>query len=510
MIRGQPSRGWEGRSAVRLRTASSIAYLIVAILAGPRAAGAQFISPGKLTRAHDHLTGLRNCTQCHQLRNPGAAPDRCLECHVPLRTRLKEKRGLHAAIEEEYCGECHKEHFGIDFDMVRFDTATFEHDVKTGYELVEAHAEAECRSCHKVDYIEAADVKDFKGEHGALDRTFLGLATTCIGCHAPEDPHEKQFPDRSCDECHAVTTWEEAELHDHDKTRFRLTGKHRKVDCKECHKPIRNARREEYAQYIDMKFDSCENCHDDVHEGELGQDCKSCHVTADWHRIEESTFEETFDHATIEFKLVGKHQEAECSACHGKPPKRDEEVWVTLVDTTLNFTYPHPEREDCVSCHRDYHRAVFEESAGGIVCDNCHTEHGWLPADYNTDRHNDDSEFKLEGAHLATPCNLCHVEPEEGLEAAQFDIPEQQCVSCHEKDYPHEEQYRDEPCEDCHNSESYLIPDYDHSETEFPLDGEHQDVPCASCHPEEVSAAGDTFVRYKPVDSECRDCHGGG
>lgn len=487
-----------------------IGFWIVATLAVSRDASAQFISPGKLAEAHDHLSGLRNCTQCHQLRNPGAARDKCLECHEPLRRRLTERRGLHATIEEEDCGKCHKEHFGPDFDMIRFDTTTFEHEAKTGYELVEAHAEVECRDCHKADYIEAPDVKDYKGKHGALERTFLGLATTCVGCHVTEDPHERQFPRRGCDDCHEVTTWEEAKLLDHDKARFRLTGKHRKVDCEECHKPLRNAQREQYVQYVKLKFDSCEDCHDDVHTGELGQDCKTCHITTDWHRIEESTFEENFDHATVEFKLVGKHDEAECTACHGKPPKQDDDVWVTLEDTTLNFTYPHPVRDDCVSCHRDYHRSVFEESPGGIVCDNCHTENGWIPADYDTDRHNEDSSFKLEGAHVATPCNLCHVEPEPGLEASQFEKPEPKCVSCHEEDYPHEDQYRDKPCEDCHKTESFRVPDYDHSETEFPLDGEHQDVPCASCHPEEVNPAGESFVRYKPLKSECRDCHGGG
>ncbi len=512
MIHGYRGGGRGRAAGHRIRSLLMVAGLLTAVLTSTRDSHGQFISPGKLAKSHAndaHLNGITNCTKCHELRSPGAARDKCLECHVPMRNRLNERLGLHSTFEEEDCGACHKDHFGADFDMVRFDTASFEHNEKTDYELVDSHAEAECRSCHKADLVEAEDVRDFKGEHGALDRTWLGLGTTCNGCHSPETPHEGQFGDSSCDECHAVTTWEEAASFDHDQSRFRLLGKHRDVACEDCHKPLRNAQREKYVQYVQMEFDLCQDCHEDEHEGKRGNDCTECHVNSGWHRIRRETFEEGWDHSLTEFELVGHHAEAECSTCHGKPPKRDEEIDVRFVVTTLDFTYPRPVAEDCVSCHRDYHRGVFEDSLGGIVCDDCHSEHDWLPVDYDVERHNEQSPFALEGAHVTTPCNLCHPEPDDGQEAAQFTIEKQDCVSCHAEDEPHQDQFTDRPCEDCHDSRAFLIPDYDHSQTEFPLDGKHQDVPCASCHPEESDAGGDPVVRYKPLDYECRDCHRG-
>ncbi len=468
---------------------------------------AQFISPGKLTEAHSHLKGLTKCTQCHQLR-AGVIKDKCLDCHVPLRNRLADRRGLHATVEQDDCAHCHKEHFGLDFDMVRFDTTSFEHDVKTDYELTGSHVEAGCRDCHTAELVQAQDVLEFKGEHGSLERTWLGLGSSCRGCHATEEPHEGQFRQRSCDDCHQITTWEKAESFDHNDSRYRLVGKHRQAACEDCHKPIRNAQREEYIQYVRMDFDSCEDCHRDEHEGERGNDCTNCHVNAGWHRIKRSTFENDFDHSTTEFDLVGHHAEAECSTCHGKPPRRDEEVYIGFAAQTLDLTYPRPLFDDCTSCHRDYHREVFEGSRA--VCDNCHNEHDWIPADYDVERHNQDSEFSLEGAHRTVPCILCHPTPDAGLEADQFTITNQECVNCHSEDDPHENQFPDESCDGCHSSQEFLIPDYDHDDTDFPLDGKHQQVPCDACHAEEIGVAGHTFVRYKPLGTECRDCHGGG
>jgi len=144
------------------------------------------------------------------------------------------------------------------------------------------------------------------------------------------------------------------------------------------------------------------------------------------------------------------------------------------------------------------------------VCDNCHSEHDWIPADYDLERHNQDSEFTLEGAHRSVPCILCHPTPDAGLEAGQFTIENHECVNCHSEDDPHENQFREESCDSCHGSEEFLITGYDHDDTDFPLDGKHEQVPCNACHAEEIGAGGSTFVRYKPLGTECRDCHGGG
>ena len=151
---------------------------------------AQLISPGKLTKAHTELEGIENCTQCHTLGNRSSDNALCLDCHTPLSNRMNAGTGLHATVTDQNCANCHKEHFGVEFIPIRFDTLNFKHE-ETGYELTGAHTTAACRSCHLPEFITAEDVIAFKGNHNAMEKTFLGVHTECIGCHLPESPHGK-------------------------------------------------------------------------------------------------------------------------------------------------------------------------------------------------------------------------------------------------------------------------------------------------------------------------------
>ncbi|MDH3457503.1 MAG: hypothetical protein OER90_11760, partial [Gemmatimonadota bacterium] len=252
---------------------------------------------------------------------------------MPLRNRLREQKGLHATFTEENCADCHTDHFGLDFDMVRLDTTAFRHD-STGFELAGSHAELGCRECHRSEWIIASDVIAYVREHGTAETTFLGVGTTCLACHEPDDPHNRQFPDQPCEDCHGESTWDELVGFDHNKTRYRLTDLHRDVECEECHKPIRRRGREPYVQYVDMDFERCMDCHEDEHEGERGEECTDCHNTSGWDRINRTTFEERFDHETAEFQLVGAHADAECSSCHGPSPTRNDTVYVSFAPAT--------------------------------------------------------------------------------------------------------------------------------------------------------------------------------
>ena len=149
----------------------------------------QLISPGKLSSAHADLGGITKCTTCHALGQRSASNTLCLDCHTPLKTRIEAEKGYHSTVMEENCADCHKEHFGVDFVLVRLDTLQFDHK-DAGFELRGAHQEASCRGCHVPEYIVAADVRTFKGEHDALDNTFLGLDTSCMGCHEDASPHQ--------------------------------------------------------------------------------------------------------------------------------------------------------------------------------------------------------------------------------------------------------------------------------------------------------------------------------
>lgn len=476
------------------------------MLCSPKPTIAQLLSPGKLASAHAELSGVRNCTRCHALGGGGSSNAKCLECHPPVRNRLTEQTGLHATFADANCGDCHKDHFGVDFDLIRFDTTGFDHD-SAGYALDGSHAEIGCRDCHRPKFVIASDVIAYGREHGTTETTFLGVATTCLACHGPEDPHVRQFPNHTCDACHGASKWDELTPFDHDLSRYRLTGLHRDVACDECHEPIRRRDGEPYIKYVDIAYGRCQDCHEDEHEGEMGDACTECHNTRGWNRINRTTFEGRFDHESTDFALIGAHADGECSSCHGPRPRRDNEVYVRFAAAAQQQAYPPPVADDCVSCHRDSHRGEFADAPGGIVCENCHTQAAWQPAEYDIERHNRDAAFALAGAHVATPCFACHENAARDPEVAVWHLDPYDCVSCHESDDPHQFQFPDTACDSCHDEEAFTIAVFDHDNTRYPLDGKHRDVPCADCHPEETSPAGTSFVRYAPVGMDCGDCH---
>ena len=399
---------------------------------------AQLISPGKLTQAHTELEGIENCTQCHTLGNRSADNTLCLDCHVPISNRIEANTGLHATVSDQNCATCHKEHFGVEFVPVRFDTLNFQHD-EVGFELTGSHTEASCRSCHQPDFIEDEDVIAFKGEHNALEKTFLGASTECIGCHLPDSPHENQFPEVNCNTCHETEIWEEVPLFDHDDARFALTGMHIDVECKSCHTTVESPTGTPYVQYVDMDFATCASCHDDVHDGAFGADCASCHKTDGWNEVV-NLANMDFDHSSTGYDLVGGHASLECSSCHGKPARNDEDISFSFTLATRNNTYPLIPVENCASCHVDYHDGVFEEdwTATGS-CEQCHGEDAWYPTSFDFVVHNERSTFELTGAHIATPCSGCHRPNFE--DKPHFDITETTCKDCHNEDSPHGTQF---------------------------------------------------------------------
>ena len=93
------------------------------------------ISPGDLSQSHAKLEGMTNCTLCHELGNK-VSDKKCLECHKDIQSLINKKSGYHANADviKQDCFECHSEHHGRKFDMVRFNEDAFDHDF-TGYEL---------------------------------------------------------------------------------------------------------------------------------------------------------------------------------------------------------------------------------------------------------------------------------------------------------------------------------------------------------------------------------------
>lgn len=567
----------------RRRGSFTIASIAVLLVAGTTPATAQLISPGKLSSAHAGLEGVRACTQCHRLRERGIANDLCLTCHELLRSRIEARLGYHATVSDSTCAACHKEHFGTDFALVRVDTTAFEHD-RVGFTLEGHHAELSCRECHTAELVADTAVRRIKTEHHALDRTYLGLAATCEGCHEDDDPHGAQFRGRVCTDCHTQTRWKGADLFDHGTTDYPLTGRHRSVECARCHNPRDHD--VQTVRYTGLTFASCADCHRDPHDRQMGTDCTRCHTTDGWSQLTNGQFERTFDHATTGYPLRGAHGDLDCARCHSADAGGAQGIRLTFEGTTRGRRYPIPAAATCMSCHVDYHRGAFRRSTAGADCQQCHSEDAWRPSTYGVERHNDGrtfeltgahvttacadchrdparpnalrfrwphdactscheptrphgrqfggractechdtkgwvpttyglahhndgSTFRLTGAHVATPCMDCHRDPA-APDSLRFRFPHAQCVSCHEPSKPHGDQFAGQACSDCHNTDSFRIPGFDHSQTRFPLDGRHQDVACNRCHITEVGPDGGAMRRYRPLGTRCEDCHGEG
>ena len=436
------------------------------------------LSPGDLTTAHKHLEGLKNCTECHDIGN--AIPNqKCLACHEDIQSLLDQKRGYHNSkkVRSKTCVDCHSEHHGRKFDMMRFDQDNFDHNL-TGYKLEGAHTDIqECRDCHKPEYIENLEIRKRKN-------TFLGLQEKCLSCH--DDYHQETLTD-NCISCHNFKEWTPAPGFDHDDTKFKLEGAHVDVDCIECHeKTTRNGMK--FQVFSGLRFSLCTDCHEDVHEGKFGQNCLDCHNVNSFTDISQP---KDFDHDKTDYPLRGLHTNVDCRECH------------------KTQSYTDPIRHNlCKICHEDYHKGEFNEGSISPDCKECHTVYEkFTYTTYGFEEHQK-SKFALEGSHLATPCSACHLNEEENW---VFKTVGSNCVDCHEdihKDLISDKYYPSQDCENCHNIESWAAVEFDHGLTEWELEGKHSALSCRECH-FVISETADTITqRFNALaDGGCVDCH---
>jgi hypothetical protein len=477
--------------------------LLLSFGAHPEPAAAQLISPGKLSAAHGDLEGIRSCTRCHRLRQSGTDADRCLECHKLVASTITAGEGYHGRLVDRECDTCHKEHFGVEFPLVRLDSLAFEHGEQVGYPLRGEHAPVGCRSCHRAELVSDRAVIEAKGS--ALGRTFMGLPTTCAACHNPDSPHGDQFDGQACVDCHDEGGWSGADGFDHDETAYPLTGLHRDVTCNECHRPLPGTAMEDALQYAGVRADRCTACHEDEHSGSMPGRCESCHSTSGWQRVDRGRVESSFDHRGTGFLLEGAHAAAPCASCHRSPPA-DSAVRIRFKPGTAGDAYPSPVVGSCLACHQDQHDGAFLDRPEQGTCDDCHGQVAWLPADFDIARHNRETDFVIDGAHRVVPCASCHV-PEQGMPRFRFEGTT--CSDCHAPLDPHRGQFEGRSCDSCHSGDSFRITDFDHAATRYPLDGAHEDVSCDRCHTPESDPSGASFVRYRPLPHQCVDCHGG-
>lgn len=511
-----------------------VAALVVALLTAP--ARADVFSPGELSRAHGALEGLAACTKCH-VAGEQLSPGRCLDCHAELRARVARGEGFHGRIPEadRACERCHHEHQGRDFALVdwgREGKQGFDH-ARTGYALRGKHRRADCARCHDRRLVQDAALLALLGKQPERV-SFLGAPQACAACHF--DEHRGQLGGE-CQRCHGEEAWKPAGRFEHARTVYPLEGKHARVPCAKCHAeeaqgttaaaapgqtpPVKPATS---VRWKGLAFQRCTDCHKDPHEGRLGDGCAGCHTVADWKKLSSKAQERAF-HERTRYPLRGAHAGASCAACHG--PFRG----VPAKYKGLAFG-------KCTDCHADAHlgqlarlagetRPAAERSATSAApatCDACHTLDAWLPARFEAADH-DRLEYRLEGAHRAVACALCHPrDPRLEKRAAAFtkrekrgrpvkvslallDVPRaDDCRTCHRD--PHAGQFEarlaNDGCRACHNVESFRTLRFDHAkDSRYPLEGKHAKAACGACH--RPDAAG--VVRYRPLATACSSCH---
>ena len=259
------------------------------------------------------LTGKHRdlkCVDCHKgdLYKDKLQLD-CLSCH--------KKDDKHKGTFGPKCEDCHVDR--------SWKEMTFEHDKKTNYPLLGKHRTIKCVSCHKGDLYKDKLKKDcfschekddkHKGEEGKRCETchhedswkkvefdhrisrfplagkhalveckkchltvvFKEAKSDCNSCHKKDDVH-KRTQGTGCEACHNSRDWKDWDF-DHDKTNFKLTGKHSKLKCIDCHYTPVNKKI--------ILAATCFTCHekDDKHDGAFGQQCDRCHIGSSWKKI---------------------------------------------------------------------------------------------------------------------------------------------------------------------------------------------------------------------------------
>lgn len=503
------------------------------------------LSPGDLSEAHAHLDGISNCTQCHELGQK-VTNQKCLECHQFLKSRIDADRGYHTSpqIAGKECIQCHSEHHGRKFEMIRFDRDRFDHTL-AGYPLEGAHQTLECRQCHRSAFIVENGIRE-------RENTFLGLDTDCLNCH---DDYHRRSLSYDCRSCHDMQAFRPAPEFDHARTDFPLKGQHRQADCASCH-AIETVDGKKFQHFSGIAFQKCSDCHEDAHNNRLGPDCASCHSEDSFHSFAGAGH---FDHDQTSFPLKGKHEALNCATCHeqtttGTNAFREFEHKVInqcsachtdvhdgkfgadcaschnensfqaasglpgFDHSRTDFALEGKHRAvdckachtgamtdpvafgQCMDCHTDYHQGDFTEILPVPDCAACHEVGGFAPSTFTMERHNE-TRFPLTGGHMATPCFACHLEGDQWA----FSEIGNACVDCHEDIHEGligQRFYPEENCASCHTTDTWSSVSFDHSTTDFRLEGAHTQVSCSACH-----IADPPVQVFAGLDHNCSGCH---
>ena len=321
-----------------------------------------------------------------------------------------------------------------------------------------------CLDCHK-------EIQSLIGKNKGYHAHPTVKRQDCFECHS--DHHGRNFD---------MVRFDEGKL-DHSLTGYKLEGKHKIIDCRECHVPENIADKEIRKRkdtYLGLDQE-CLSCHDDFHQQTLSQNCLECHNMDSFVPASE------FDHNKSDYPLTGKHMEVDCIACH-KETTRNGKPFREFTD--IDFS-------DCKSCHTDPHRKQLQGA-----CAQCHVETAFTDFIGKGNFNHDRTSFELKGKHKNVDCFACHQRNSDPVVLFQdvLKVKESDCISCHTD--KHEGKYGLD-CAQCHNESSFLslnnMDFFDHNITDYPLEGKHVGVSCTECHVDRFST---------PIDfTECKNCH---
>ena len=221
------------------------------------------------------------CSECHRpypkeelsrdfpLKQPKLSP--LLPPNSPLPEELRAEKIVRYKFKGHSCRGCHKNPHGKKYDSVirrsgcsechrttdwwDIKKKQFDHNL-TRFPLTGKHRSVSCNKCHRLE----------KRRDGRILPHFRPLARECSSCH--RDVHAGQFtvsfPVRRCGDCHSTKGWKGADKFDHNWARFKLTGKHRQVECKGCHFPAKIGEGS-VVVYRPIRHQRCIYCHENYH-----------------------------------------------------------------------------------------------------------------------------------------------------------------------------------------------------------------------------------------------------
>ena len=259
-----------------------------------------------LTGAHSNA----DCQSCHRSgRYQDKLPKDCAGCHSAI--------DAHAGRMGRTCSDCH--------NVESWKISGFDHTRKARFALTGAHGKLGCHSCHIVPVSEAKPPQQCEGCHRANDvhggtlghdcaachgntswrggirfdhdltsfpllgqhatvpcanchvsMRFGGAPRQCVACHRADDIHKGSLG-TDCAQCHHPNAWNQWQFDHAKQSGFALTGSHARVQCGSCHRRPPS----------EVKLPTnCIACHsdDDIHLGQFGRRCESCHSTISFRR----------------------------------------------------------------------------------------------------------------------------------------------------------------------------------------------------------------------------------